>query len=234
MHLKLHWAALFRARPDLSLLLANLSHEYTLGFPRHGSLTKWKLWKDMERRRPTMLHTNQLAQQDLVRYSTVGTRQYGNTIEWWIWHLPSRRKRLQPSSSLNQEMLNQIYNISKHSIRVQKFLLYVTVSLRFAWPFSPFPLPLELRFAGFESFFGAGTLVELRRAGAGVEPRPVPGCGVTWWTGGQHVVNGWRIGRKQVLTVDRLVDHCGWISVDGSLRYIHLVEDHKNGEYMRI
>lgn len=77
-------------------------------------------------------------------------------------------------------MLNQIYNISKHSIQVQKFLLYVTVSLRFAWPFSPFPLPLELRFAGFESFFGAGTLVELRRAGAGVEPRPVPGCGVTW------------------------------------------------------
>jgi hypothetical protein len=77
-------------------------------------------------------------------------------------------------------MLNQIYNISKHSIQVQKFLLYVTESLRFAWPFSPFPLPLELRFAGFESFFGAGTLVELRRAGVGVEPRPVPGCGVTW------------------------------------------------------
>ena len=30
------------------------------------------------------------------------------------------------------------------------------------------------------------------------------------------------------------MDHCGWIIVDGSLRYIHLVEDHKNGEYMRI
>ena len=105
----------------------------------------------------------------------------------------------------------------------------VTVSLRFAWPFSPFPLPLEFRFAGFVSFLSAGTLVELRRAGVGVE-RPLPGCGVTWPTRGPCVAH-WE---KRVLTAEVLMDHCGWIIVDRSLRSIRLVENHKYGECMRM
>ena len=175
-----------------------------------------KIWRGDVR--PCYTQTNWHSK---ILCGTVGTRQYGNTIEWWIWHLPSRRKRLQPSSSLNQEMLNQIYNISKHSIRFRNSSCMSQ---------SPFVSPGLFRlFPCLWSFASLGSSPSLVLERLWSCAAPARGSShvryqAVGWPGERvvkHVVNGWRIGRKQMLTVDILVDHCGWIIVDGSLWMDH-------------